>query len=258
MQNTITYTINTNTQFNSLEIFFDGKPSDAVREALKALKFRWHKVKKCWYGYAEQEAVQNAIDGADAPLVIPEASEVDPGSLYQGWQGGNNRKWSSEQELKQFILADFKKAGIKATIKFGRGGYLTSFTCTIQFNESEIITEDEYAATAEDRSVVGFGWIDYIDQDGNRQTIHHDSLYGREDFYQIMDSAKRLHYRNRVSDARRGYTVHHIPDFLNESAKARFALAKKIVASYNRDCTNSMIDYFDRDIYDDYAIKFVK
>ena len=57
------YTINHNDQFNSIEITFDGKPSEAVRDALKALKFRWHGVKKVWYGYKTEEEVKAAIDG---------------------------------------------------------------------------------------------------------------------------------------------------------------------------------------------------
>ncbi len=59
----MTYTITNNTEFNSIEIVFDGKPSEAVREALKALRFRWHGVKKLWYGYAEENTVRAAIDG---------------------------------------------------------------------------------------------------------------------------------------------------------------------------------------------------
>lgn len=42
----MTYEIRKNHQFNSAEIYFDGKPSEEVRNALKALKFRWHSVKK--------------------------------------------------------------------------------------------------------------------------------------------------------------------------------------------------------------------
>ena len=33
------YTITENKNFNSIEIKFDGKPSEAIREALKAYKF---------------------------------------------------------------------------------------------------------------------------------------------------------------------------------------------------------------------------
>lgn len=68
----MTYTITNNTKFNSLEISFDGKPSVEIREALKALKFRWHGQKKVWYGYTTEEAARAAIEGK------PAASEAQP------------------------------------------------------------------------------------------------------------------------------------------------------------------------------------
>ena len=63
----MTYTINTNTQYNSLEIFFDGKPNETIRNALKELKFRWHGVKKCWYGYADEATARAAIEADTTP-----------------------------------------------------------------------------------------------------------------------------------------------------------------------------------------------
>lgn len=62
----MTYTITQNTQYNSIEIAFDGKPSEAVRSALKSLRFRWHKVKKIWYGYTDAETATKAIEEATA------------------------------------------------------------------------------------------------------------------------------------------------------------------------------------------------
>lgn len=59
------YTITKNPDYNSLEITFPGKPSEAVRNALKALKFRWHNIKRVWYGYTTEDAAKAAIDGAD-------------------------------------------------------------------------------------------------------------------------------------------------------------------------------------------------
>jgi len=59
----MTYTITQNAQFNSLEIAFDGKPSQSIRDALKALRFRWHSVKKVWYGYATEDQARAAIEG---------------------------------------------------------------------------------------------------------------------------------------------------------------------------------------------------
>ena len=40
------YTITENPTFNSIEIAFEGKPSEEIRQALKNLRFRWHGVKK--------------------------------------------------------------------------------------------------------------------------------------------------------------------------------------------------------------------
>lgn len=59
------YTIAKNAQFNSIEINFTGKPSEAIREALKALRFRWHGVRRIWYGYTTEEAARAAIENAE-------------------------------------------------------------------------------------------------------------------------------------------------------------------------------------------------
>ena len=60
---TTTYTIAHNPQFNSIEIAFNGKPAQEIRDALKSLRFRWHSVKKVWYGYTDEATVRAAIDG---------------------------------------------------------------------------------------------------------------------------------------------------------------------------------------------------
>lgn len=80
----MTYTITPNPTFNSLEISFDKKPPQAIIEALKTLRFRWHGVKRLWYGYAKEEALRKALGEeipeapkATAPKVTaPKAPEV--------------------------------------------------------------------------------------------------------------------------------------------------------------------------------------
>ena len=63
----MTYTITINKQFNSTEISFDEVPTKAAREALKTLRFRWHSVKKVWYGYKTPEEVRNVLDQEKQP-----------------------------------------------------------------------------------------------------------------------------------------------------------------------------------------------
>ena len=63
----MTYTITKNAKYNSLEVSFQSKPSAEVREALKALRFRWNGKAGIWYGYATEEATRAAIEGKEAP-----------------------------------------------------------------------------------------------------------------------------------------------------------------------------------------------
>lgn len=58
------YTIRPNEQYGSLEITFDSKPSQAVRDALKVNKFRWNGKKGVWYGKTDQKTIVDALDKA--------------------------------------------------------------------------------------------------------------------------------------------------------------------------------------------------
>lgn len=74
----MTYTITKNEQFNSLEISFDGKPCEVIRDALKALKFRWHGVRRVWYGYADEATTRAALDGVNGSAVPAEDQHGKP------------------------------------------------------------------------------------------------------------------------------------------------------------------------------------
>lgn len=57
------YAINKNANFNSLEITFAGKPDEQTRNALKANGYRWHGVRRLWYGYTDEQTIRAALDG---------------------------------------------------------------------------------------------------------------------------------------------------------------------------------------------------
>lgn len=59
----MSFTIAKNNTFNSLEINFDGKPSEMVRNLLKKFGFRWHGVRRIWYGYGDENEILNALKG---------------------------------------------------------------------------------------------------------------------------------------------------------------------------------------------------
>jgi hypothetical protein len=250
------YELKTNTKYNSLEIYFTSKPDESTRESLKALKFRWNPTKKCWYGFANQDQVKKALDNV---AVIPESKEVDPGTLYAGWEGGNARTWHSDKELKSFILSDLKKAGIKATIRFNRAGYLTSLTVTITISENDLKTYEEYKTNFDpyDSRCVG-SWLYYTDEKGDIKSMHREKFFELEgnERVETLENITRTHYQRAKDHLKTdscGYEDGS--DILRPDAVNKYSIVKKIVASYNRDCSNSMVDYFDRDIYDHYSFK---
>lgn len=58
------YTVTDNTEYGSVEVKFNEKPSEAVRDVLKANKFRWNKAKKVWYGKTSHGAIVDALNKA--------------------------------------------------------------------------------------------------------------------------------------------------------------------------------------------------
>ena len=77
------FTITDNVERGSLEITFAEKPSDEVRDVLKENKFRWHREKKIWYGFAEREAITDDLNKAyegetvdNSPETVDKTSEI--------------------------------------------------------------------------------------------------------------------------------------------------------------------------------------
>ncbi|MBQ2241510.1 MAG: DEAD/DEAH box helicase family protein [Clostridia bacterium] len=63
-ENGDSFTITDNAEYGTLEIKFDGKPSEAVRNALKEHNFRWHRTKGVWYGKADRASIVQALRAA--------------------------------------------------------------------------------------------------------------------------------------------------------------------------------------------------
>lgn len=75
------FSITPNTERGTLEIRFDSKPSEKVRDVLKANKFRWSSKNKLWYGKADQNVISkriaDAMDSADNQSAPQNSSAED-------------------------------------------------------------------------------------------------------------------------------------------------------------------------------------
>lgn len=245
----MSYEIRPNATYNSNEVYFNGVPEKETREALKALKMRWNPKKACWYGFATTEEIEKACG---AVLVIPESKPTEVGTIYEGYEGGNCGKWTTEEELKRFIIADLKRCGIKATMRFNKGGYTTAFTLTITIKPEMIKTFEEWAP---DYKIAWNNWNYYTEENGRYNCIWGEKLINCEDV-ELLENLKKTAYKLAV-DAVTDNTIYHAGQLeaLTNEGNEILNTVQRILTSYNRDNSNGQIDYFDTAFYSKIAFK---
>lgn len=244
----MTYEIRNNPQFNSTEIYFDGKPSEAVREVLKSHKFRWHSVKRCWYGYESESTIAAAITGTttdEAPASVIGDGYMGGGAIY----GSKSHLHLYGADLSAAVRADLKKAGIKgASCKIHTYSGGQNLTVTVKVSAADFLSFEQYLANY--RIKGSQAWI-YMDG----ECIHCDKYWAAdgEEQERIRVAAATRDYRKATTEEA-AYRVSWI-DFLTDSAKKNIERIDSIVGAYQRDCSNGMVDYFDVNFYYDIRLK---
>lgn len=247
MNNSTYYEIKENHEYNSREVYFNGKPSEEVRNALKELKMRWNGKKLCWYGYASERDILNAITGTAAADDF--GGTVTPGYLgVQAWEGNHSGKYLHGAELSKAIRQAFKTAGVKGvsvSCKTYSGGQ--HLTVTVKTTAEDFISESEFV---DNYQVSTSGWI-YTSLKG--ECVHVDEYFGRmtaEEQRETRQAAARCEYQK--------YTEHEVSlnqyyldmyKMYSEAFAAKLRLINQIIKSYNYDDSNSMVDYFDTNFY---------
>ena len=97
-----------NQELNGIELTFEGKPAEEIREAMKAAGFRWHRMKKLWYAKntADRMALAEKLSGSSAaPAQAPAAKKSEPVSKF-GIKAGDilTDSWGYEQTNVEFYL----------------------------------------------------------------------------------------------------------------------------------------------------------
>ena len=254
------YEIKENPQYNSREVYFDGKPSRATLDALKALKMRWNHVKACWYGYAKECDLINAIitndrDGEDITGEKTEGATVHT----DGYLGGGAVYGSKSDiplygaALSKAIREDIKAAGIKgASVRCKSSSMTDDITVTLTLPRSAYVTAEQFAADY--RIPTSAHWLDYEDEDGNRQTISIDKYYSREtsaaEQENIRIGAAALEYK-REAESVNQLNKYYLDSYKVYSAETLKIIKKVsgIINAYRYDRSNAMVDYFDTNFY---------
>lgn len=260
------YEIRENHQYNSREVYFDGKPSRATLDALKALKMRWNHVKSCWYGYAQEHELVSAIIANDRDGEDITGEKTEGATVYtDGYLGGGAVYGSKSDkhlygaDLSKAIREDIKAAGIKGAsvrCKTYSGGQ--SITVTLSLPASAYITKEQFAADY--RISTSASWIYYEDEDGKSQTMHIEKYYSREtsaeEQERIRIAVAKYAYK-REAESENDLNIYHLDKYKVYTAETMETIKKvnSIISAYRYDESNAMVDYFDTNFYYDIRTK---
>lgn len=98
-----------NNEFNGIELTFEGKPAEEIREAMKAAGFRWHRMKKLWYAKQNPERMELAKklsgDATPAQVSAVAVAASEPVSKF-GLMVGDilTDSWGYEQTNVEFYM----------------------------------------------------------------------------------------------------------------------------------------------------------
>ena len=254
------YEIKYNNEYNSREVYFDGKPSRATLDALKALKMRWNHVKACWYGYAQECDLINAIITNDRDGEDITGEKTDGATVYtDGYLGGGAVYGSKSDKhlygavLSKAIREDIKAAGIKGAsvrCKTYSGGQ--SITVTLSLPQSAYVSKEQFAVDY--RIPASASWIYYEDEDGKSQSIHVDKYYSRdtsaEEQEEIRIFAAAYEY-SREAERENDLNVYCLDKYKVYTSATREVIKKvnSIINAYRYDESNAMVDYFETNFY---------
>lgn len=257
-----------NSRFNSYEVTFEGKPSEAVRNALKALKMRWNPKRLVWYGFATEYQIRSAILKANGEAQEAPAEEATsilaPGYLGAiAVYGSKSGKHLYGAELSAAIRKDLKAAGLKATVKVETYSGGQHIYVTLQVKASDYISQEEFLNNYKISPVLN--WITC--PDGSQ--MHVEKFYSAE----VSDEEREAITTYNALEAyrkawRTGHDYNHTTvnhyhldslekslGMFTEAARERMKAACNIVSAYRYDASNSMVDYYDTNFYYDVRLK---
>lgn len=237
----------------------DTKPH---KELLKKLGFRWSKKRVAWYHTG------NIIEGQEKPAKTTTKGEmIEPGEEYstesiEGYMGGGGFKGSKEHvpfyDLPKVLRADFKKHNIKGVTVSKK--HASSLLFKITPTMADYIDFETYLA---DYTVKNYGYSGYYDIEGDG-TWHEVNI---DEYNYNMSPEEKAEVKRKIAlseyeSMKRGATINErcfddykmfTPNFLK-----KLHYIRRIELAYNYDESNSMVDYFCRNFYEDYYIMPVK
>lgn len=284
------YTIKPNGEFKSAEIYFKEKPDETIRAALKAAGFRWHGVKKCWYGKmttTEANVIICKATGA-IPDGFPKMDTFDSETAEKMQNAINAIEKRNKPEINAEALAAvvtsspedkynlpdhwrkvWREIGIKGvTVSKGRGGWTSHYTFTFRMLPGDLIKFDECREEMEKDVIESLGrFYSFVKDPDTGESVHY------RDFFESWDAAKKQRYisarareiyEDIEKNGRDSSCCHYwqlkrndFPMFSDQFFD-RWELVGRSVGCHNYDNSDAMTDYFDVGFYESWHISPMK
>lgn len=121
-------TIAINEEKKGIELSFEIRPTEAIREALKEAGFRWHNMKKLWYAKQTPERMELAekLSAETMPAVQHEGPAIAPAIRVDRYDGDYS---GLEKERLLALLQDLQKTG---TVSPGNYTEIEKFIADLQ------------------------------------------------------------------------------------------------------------------------------
>lgn len=149
-----------NNEHNGIELYFGEKPSKNIIDMLKANKFRWHSIKKCWFAKNTENNMLVAENISNGKIEIIENKKVEENELgikvgdifYMSWgyeqtnvdffrvKALRGKTQVVLQEVNLEMTQDKCVSGMSADRKYNSKNYsLVENSCFVNDNENGII-----------------------------------------------------------------------------------------------------------------------
>ena len=124
-----------NAEKKGIELYFDNKPEQNIIDMLKANKFRWHNIKKCWYAIENQKALE-VVENIKAGKIELEKNKLQENKLQELRLLNNEEKTDiARQFWKTKDMVDY----IVKTYDF----YITKDNYIIEIEKSSKVSVDK-------------------------------------------------------------------------------------------------------------------
>lgn len=219
-----------NEEKQGIELYFEGIPSKAEREELKANGYKWNAKKKCWY-----------IKQAKLEKVELGTKKIENSYSGFGWEGVNSDKHLTMTEIAKIIKKELKRVFPSATFSVTTEGNHYYNGLNIALMKDSQNPFNDYEAAVREAS-----------KNSSTRIIEDYSKWVNLSDVEIWESEQRKEeLKNRLEHKNITINQYHIDkDYeLSNYGKKVFKFVKELCDSFNYDDSDSMTDYFNCGFY---------